>query len=106
MSVATTHVLPSPELLDDDLLRLELIDDLADHPGTLDGGSANGRFAISPREQENLREDQFVTGLPIAPIDLNPITLAHPELVAAVNKQIERLRIDFPGYEFIVEFGK
>jgi hypothetical protein len=29
-----------------------------------------------------------------------------PELVSAVNKQIERLRADFPDYEFAVEFGK
>src|SRR5262249_48974860 len=58
--VAATHVLPSPEFLDDDLLGLELVDDLADDAGSFDGRGADRGAAISPTEEENLGEDELI----------------------------------------------
>ncbi len=84
VAVTTTHILPPPELLDDDLLGLELIDDLGDHLGAFDHGLADGCIAIAARDQENLGEDQLVTGLALAPIDPDAIALADPELMASV----------------------
>ena len=71
MTVAAAHVLTPPELLDNDLLRLELVHDLAGDAGSLDRGGAEGRAAIAAREQKNLGEDQLITGFPTVDARLN-----------------------------------
>jgi hypothetical protein len=57
VAVATTHVLPPAELLDDDLLGFELIDDLADAADALNYGRTNDCITVSARDQEKLEED-------------------------------------------------
>src|SRR5262249_6590793 len=84
VSVPTPHVLAAPKFLDDDLLGLELVDNLADDPGPFDHRGADRRAALSAAQEEHLGEDEFIPGLSIAPIDLNAIAFANPELMAPV----------------------
>src|SRR5207237_2283597 len=84
VAIAAAHVLTPPEFLDDNLLRLELVDDLADDLGSLDRGGADGRTAVPARDQVDLGEDLFIARLPIPTVHLNPVALLNSELMAAV----------------------
>jgi hypothetical protein len=86
VSVLAAHVLAAAELLDDDLLGFELVHDLGDDPGAFDRRRPDGGAAVSPRDEEDLGENELISGLACAAIDLDAIALANPELVAPVFK--------------------
>ena len=86
MTVTPANIFAPAKLLDDDLLRPELIDDLGDHAGTVHCGSSDRGAAILLGDQQDLGKDQLVAGLAVTAVDPDSVPFTNPELMTAVLK--------------------
>jgi hypothetical protein len=84
VAIPSSHVLAPAEFLDYDLLGLELIDDLADHSGALQGGSAQFGAAVDASDQQDLGENQFVTSFTVPSVNSDSVAFANADLMASI----------------------
>jgi len=84
MSIPSADIFASPELLNDDFLRLELVDDLPDDLRPVERWIADQRTAALARQKQNPGKDKLVARLSITAINPDAVAFADAKLMATI----------------------